>query len=346
MTTIRDIAKKAKVSPATVSRVLNNDQTLSVSEETRKRILEIAVQLKYKPMRVRQQQSKRNTSKEHIEIGLLLWCSQQDEFNDLYFLSIREGIEKQCLDLGIHITKIIRMTDPKNDADLYASKLDGMIIVGEIDPKSLVNMFHKEDRLVFVNYSPDERHYDAVVSDFCQATELAISHLLQHGHKKIGFIGGKEHIRQFGSYQITEIEGQRLKTYKKVMQEHGIYDEKFVYLNEWSTASGYQTMKEILTQSDIPTAFFVASDPLAIGALRAIHEEGLSAPDDISIVSFNDIEIAEYVNPPLTTIKVYTEQMGRTAVNLLIDRLNGREIPMKVVLPTKLIVRKSCGCDS
>ncbi|MEC5187691.1 LacI family DNA-binding transcriptional regulator [Geobacillus thermodenitrificans] len=344
MATIREIAKMANVSPSTVSRVLNNDQTLSVADETRKRVLEVAGQLNYKPFRVRHRHLVEKKKKE-VEIGLLLWCSQQYEFSDPYFLSIRQGIERKCSELGINITKVIRMSEPKSDADLYSLELDGLVIVGEVEPKSLVNMFQKEDRIVFVNYSPDETQYDAVVSNFVQATETALQHLLDHGHTRIGFIGGKEYVRQYGSYQLTDIEGQRLKTYKTIMRKYGIYDEKLIYLNEWTTASGYQVMKEILTKPNIPTAFFVASDPLAVGVLRALHEEGVKVPGDIAIVSFDDIEIAEYVTPPLTTVKVYAEQMGRAAVNLLMDRLNGREVPMKVVFPTKLMIRKSCGCE-
>lgn len=102
-------------------------------------------------------------------------------------------------------------------------------------------------------------------------------------------------------------------------------------------------MKKAIKKGDLPTAFFVASDPMAIGAIRALLESNIGVPDEVAIVSVDDIEMAAFVSPPLTTVKMYSEQMGRVAVNLILERISGREIPLKVEVPTKLIIRDSCG---
>ena len=114
-----------------------------------------------------------------------------------------------------------------------------------------------------------------------------------------------------------------------------------IFIGEYTMESGYELMKRALA-APLPEAFFIASDSMAIGALTALKEANISVPDDLAIVSFNDIEVAKYSSPPLTTVKVFTEEMGDTGVKMLLDRLNGRQIPIKSVLPTQLIVRESC----
>lgn len=117
-------------------------------------------------------------------------------------------------------------------------------------------------------------------------------------------------------------------------------------IGEYSMREGYRLMKKAIDQGHLPEAFFIASDSMAIGALKALQEAGLQVPRDTAIVSFNGIEEAEFASTPLTTVKVYTEEMGRTGVKLLLDRLNGRTLPHHVTLPTTLIVRQSCGCTA
>jgi LacI family transcriptional regulator len=110
---------------------------------------------------------------------------------------------------------------------------------------------------------------------------------------------------------------------------------------DWGPASGYSLTKKLIKSGRIPSAIVVASDPTALGVLRALHEAEINVPNDVSVISFDDIEAAEYVNPRLSTVKVHGDEMGRTAVKLLYDRLMGRKIAMKVTLPTELIIRDS-----
>jgi LacI family transcriptional regulator len=166
-------------------------------------------------------------------------------------------------------------------------------------------------------------------------------HLLERGYKKIGYIGGVD--IEYLKNETVVIEDKRLTTYESLMKEKGIYNQKYTFIGEYSMSQGYELMKNAIQQKDLPEAFFISSDPMAIGALKALQEANLSVPNDVAIVSFDDIELASFASTPLTTVKVFTKEMGQTGVKLLLDRINGRKIPLKVTVPTKLIIRESSG---
>jgi LacI family transcriptional regulator len=334
--TIKEIADLAKVSTATVSRVINNDKNLSVANETRERILEIAQQLNYVPVRKRYVDGKQNARVDGIEIGIVMFCSPEYEWEDTYFLSIRKGIESECINKGLLVKKISHISGGISGVQM--NNLDGVIVVGRVSEDDMEMLSQKvTNNIVFVNYIPEDNLYDTVVIDYQEATRKALEHLFSLGHKHIGFIGGKEKA-QDGSI----IQDQRHKTYEQIMKEKGAYDPEIVYISDqFLIGDGYSSMMKAGEKSSLPSAFFIASDAMAIGAIRASHELGIKIPHDISIVSFNDVEMARFTQPALTTVKVHTEEMGKIAVKLLVDRLEGREIPIKTVIPTNLIIRES-----
>lgn len=332
MATIKDIAKCAAVSASTVSRVLNYDHTLSVSEDTRKRIFEIAEELNYKVKRKKQQRYFSD-----VKIGLIHWYTEKEELGDPYYLAIRLGIDKECIEKKIEIKKIFKQ-DGKY-ITTHIEKLDGIVAVGKFSDED-IDIFSKySDNIVFVDSSPDEKKYDSVVIDFKKAVTEVFDYLYTLGHREIGYIGGREYI---GSTRKL-VKDYREETYYEYMIEKGIYNPNYVSTGKFVVGDGYTLMKEALEKEEKPTAFFIASDAMAIGAIRAIHEVGLNVPKDISIVGFNDIATAQYIVPPLTTVHVYTEFMGETAISLLLERLDTkREISKKVVLPCSLMIRASC----
>jgi LacI family transcriptional regulator len=339
-TTIKDIASETNLSTATVSRVLNNDQSLSVTEETRFKILAAAEKLDYKPSR-RKRVNVQSDAVSHARIGLLIWCSPEREYEDPYFLSIRQGIEMQLGELDLIVSKTIRLDTQIADMDL--NEFDGLIVVGKVDPEDLALLYPRTDRIVYVNYSPDDERFDSVESDFEIAVEKALNHLIKLGYDDIGFVGGKENLHHIG-HKKQEIDEVRRVAFEKVLRNKGFYNPDNVFIvGDWSTMGGYNMMKEVIGQGRIPRAMFFASDPMAIGALKALQEAGVSVPNDTAIVGMDDIEMASFVSIPLTTVKIYAEQMGRTAVNLVMERINGRSLPIKVIIPTKLIIRESCG---
>ncbi|MGG1652020.1 substrate-binding domain-containing protein [Paenibacillus sp. NRS-1783] len=323
MATIKDIAHEAGVSAATVSRVLNNDQSLAVSPDTRNRIFSIAKQLGYKPSRLRQ--LKQNKERAGKTVSLLLWCSIEEERDDPYYASIRRGIELRCEELGLTLGQTLRGCTSIS----ILQKTDGLIVVGGVDPEEVIKLHSDKNSIVLVDQYHEQLEYDSVRLHFRQAVDQALGHLIELGHQHIGFIGGKS-------------DGERRAHYfERFMREQGLYNPQFVRVGAWSTADGYLMMNNLLTEQERPTACFIASDPLAIGALRALHGHGIRVPEDMAVVGFDDIEMAAFVQPPLTTVRAYPEEMGKAAVQLLSERFEGREPPAHSVIGTKLVIRES-----
>ena len=336
MVTIKDIAKLANVSTATVSRILNNDATLSVSDETRKKILDLANELDYKPLRKKSVKTEKKI--ESFTIGLIFL---NDESIDPYFQSIRKGVESTCHQFPINIVSTMVVGKSVITSDTL-SELDGLIVIGDIDTKEIKEIYYKNNNIVVVDYLPPHDHnVDVVISDFEGATEQVIDYLLDLGHQEIAFVGGKGLVHGVVSGKMAEKVDVRKSTFEKVIKEKDLYNPSYILEEDWGPANGYSLTKRLLENENQPSAIVVASDPMALGVLRALHESGIHVPNDVSVVSFDDIEAAAYVNPRLSTVKVHGDEMGRTAVKLLYDRLLGRELPMRVMLPTELIIRDS-----
>jgi LacI family transcriptional regulator len=336
MVTIKDIAKRANVSTATVSRILNNDPTLSVSDETRKKILDLVIELDYKPLR--KKSVKAEKSIESFNIGLIFL---NDESIDPYFQSIRLGVESTCHQYPLNIVSTMVVGKSAITSETL-SDLDGLIVIGDIDTKEIKEIYYKNSNIVVVDYQPlNDSDVDVVISDFEGATMQVINHLLDLGHEEIAFIGGKGLVHGVVSGKMVEKEDVRKSTFEKVMKEKGLYNPSFILEEDWGPANGYSLTKQLIENGKMPSAIVVGSDPMALGVLRGLHETGIQVPNDVSVVSFDDIEAAAYVNPRLSTVKVHGDEMGRTAVKLLYDRIMGRKIPMKVTLPTELIIRDS-----
>jgi LacI family transcriptional regulator len=336
MVTIKDIAKLANVSTATVSRILNNDATLSVADETRKKILDLANELDYKPLRKKSVKTEKKI--ESFTIGLIFL---NDESIDPYFQSIRKGVEITCHQFPINIVSTMVVGKSVITSDTL-SELDGLIVIGDIDTKEIKEIYYKNNNIVVVDYLPPHDHnVDVVISDFEGATEQVIDYLLDLGHQEIAFVGGKGLVHGVVSGKMAEKVDVRKSTFEKVIKEKDLYNPSYILEEDWGPANGYSLTKKLIENEHQPSAIVVASDPMALGVLRALHESGIHVPNDVSVVSFDDIEAAAYVNPRLSTVKVHGDEMGRTAVKLLYDRLLGRKLPMRVMLPTELIIRDS-----
>lgn len=334
MATIKDIANIAGVSSATVSRVLNYDTSLSVADDTKKRIFEVAEELDYKTRKERNKNKKYN---KRGKIGIIHWYSQTQELEDPYYLSIRMGIEKECFNKQIEIITIFKGDNKQTKNQL--NNLDGVISIGKFSKAEVDEFSNYSKNIVFVDFSPNERLYDSIVINFRKAVLELLEYLLNLGHKKIGYIGGREYIGE----NRELIEDEREITYFEFMKNRKIYDENYVYLGRFTAEDGYSLMKKAIEDGNLPTAFFIASDSMAIGAIKALHEANINVPNDVSIIGFDDIPTSKYIAPPLSTVKIYTEFMGVTAVGLINERINeNREISKKVVIPTELIIRESC----
>ncbi|MBM7835275.1 LacI family DNA-binding transcriptional regulator [Clostridium sardiniense] len=334
MATIKDIAKEAGVSISTISRILNLDKTLNVSEETRKRVLKIAEEMNYVTIRQRKQKEK------SYKIGVISSFVELKELNDPYFLSIRMAIEKKCNEENIDF-KSLYINKILDNSINNEEELDGIIAVGIFKEEEIKILKAITKNIIFVDSSPDEWEFDSIVVDFKHGVNSAMKYLYELGHRNIGYIGAK--VVPHNDINGVELINYREKTYREFMENINNYRDEWVYKGNFTLEDGYELMKGMLSNKDIPTAVFIASDPMAIGAYKAIMEAGYSIPKDISIIGFDDIVTAKFLTPALTTIKVYTDFMGETAVNTLIERIkDNREMSKKIVLPVKLIKRDSC----
>lgn len=327
MATIKDIAEKAGVSISTVSRVLNYDPTLSASNETKKKIFEIAEEFSY--------DKHINKKKSNNRIAVIRWYTEEEELNDLYYLSIRLGIEKKCKQFNYGIVAYTH----DNIEQIKNENIQNIIAVGKFSEKQINKFADENSNIVFVDYSPNENIFDSVVTNFELATKNVINHFTENGHKNIGYIGGTEFFKDKSDY-VDDVRG---KTFESYLKKLNLWNEKNVYVGNFSIDDGYNLMKKAISElgEKLPTAFFIANDTMAIGALRSLSEAGIEVPDRVNIIGVNDISVAQYLNPPLSSVKVYTENMGETAVELLAERINGRTIAKKVSLSSKLIIRSS-----
>lgn len=328
MATIKDIAKRAGVSIATVSRVLNYDATLSVSDETKRKIFQTAEDLSYR--------KKADRRPSFYRIGIVNWYTEEEELNDLYYMSIRLGVEKRC---EFHKLQMVRLSLEHLQSVQQREEIQGIIAIGKFSASQSEELQKITDKIVFVDCSPDEDRYDSVVSNLGKATINVLKHFLSLGHHQIGYIGGRETYKD----HTSEIADQRETAFLHYLSEKDLYNESYVYIGSFSANDGYRLMKEAVGdhKENLPSAFFVGNDAMAIGCLKALHEENIAVPDRVSIIGVNDISVSKYVFPPLSTVKVYTGSMGETAVDLLVERLSERQIAKKVILSTQLEIRGS-----
>ena len=346
MATIRDIAKRAGVSIGAVSRILNDDPTLSVQAETRERVLRTAAKLDYKrPLR-------HDKTKRRLTIALIMAHSRQQEMTDPYFMSIREGIERQAEKSGFTIGCSFRGLGSLTleESSRVAQDTDGIVVIGYVDAREIHTLFPKVDNVVFVDYQPDFAGYDAVVADLEHATVNAVDYLVNRGNRKIGFLGGpKRQVSLEGRNDRVESVEERAHAFQHHMKELDLYDESLFYLlSDWGSDFGYQAMKDILQSGrHLPDAFLVASDMLAMGVLKALGEQGIQVPEQMQVLSFNDMQGAAFLHPSLTSVHIYAREMGIQAVKLLYERIHSsRDYPVSLTLPTQLMIRESTGGES
>ncbi|EOL47624.1 LacI family transcriptional regulator [Enterococcus phoeniculicola] len=326
MATIKDIAELAGVSPATVSRVLNYDTELSVGHDTKKKIFEAAEELNYT-------KHKKNQRHEKSQLRLIQWYNEVEELDDLYYLSIRLGIEKKAEELGIRLLKetLSQMSD---------ETVDGTIALGKFDTEQIELLGKSQDNLLFVDFDAMQQGYNSLVVDFHQSVQDVVDYFLSNGYTKLGILAGKEYTKP--THQL--ISDVRFSVFRELLSQKNLYDEAFVIEADFSVEAGYEAMKRFLKKKreELPEAFFASNDALAIGALRAMQEAGVIVPDELAVIGFNDISVAKYVSPPLTTVKVYTEWMGELAIETILSLSKDKSpVPRKITVGTELIYRES-----
>lgn len=330
MVTLKDIAQKTNLSTATVSRVLKEDESLSVSPDTRKKVFTIAKQLGYtKHLSKQQDQSQR-------KIGILQWYSQSKELDDIYYYSIRISLEKRALELGYDIVRSFH-----DNTSPLLHDVDALIAIGKFSQQQLKELAGRHSHIVFVDFDTLADGFSCVTTDFNRSVIQVIDYYLEQGITQIGMIAGQEETYD----KQTTLSDPRLRTFKQYLSDLHLYQERFVFTGAFTSQAGYQLMKEAIHSlgDELPTAFFIANDTLAVGALRALQEAQISVPERLQIITFNDTPITKQVYPSLSSITVFTQEMGIQAVDLVEAMLQSPSTyhPRMVKLGTKLTLRDS-----
>ncbi|WP_019613914.1 transcriptional regulator EbgR [Psychromonas ossibalaenae] len=328
MATLKEIAHEANVSSATVSRVLNEDPNLSVKEETKRRIFEIAEKLEYTTSSTRKLSSNLPVlNNQQLHIFALYNYKQETEINDPYYLAIRHGIETQCEKFNVNLT-----SSYESSLDIKNQKIDGVLLIGRQNEKQLESIKLLTNNIVYIDHVDHEQDFDCVNVDLTRISREVINFFINQGYNRIGLIGGRD------QDDIPDIREEAFTEYGRLK---GVVSESDIYRGDFSSSSGYKLAKKMLNH-DHPNAFFIASDSIAIGVLRAIHEKGLSIPDDIALISVNDIPTAKFTFPSLSTFRIHSELMGSQGINLLIERRRDqRKIPVYVNIPSSLRLRNT-----
>lgn len=330
MATLKNIADKLGVSITTISRVLNYDKTLSVSEELRKQIVSTAQKMNYKTPRNRPSLKTKNKYK----IAIVHWYDVTEENDDPYYMQIRRGIQQLALKANIDTILVYKNLDKYNIPD--SDKYDGIICIGKYSNVQIKRFSKLSKNLVFVDSSPNENLYDSVVIDFNHAVKSVLQSLIKKKYKSIGYIGGVQYITN--NIKLGE---RRELVFRDYLFQRNLLKTKYIHVGTFTSESGYRLMKEALTKKDRAQVYFCANDLIALGALRAINEANLRVPEEISLIGFNDNSTSSYTSPPLSSVHVYTEYMGEQALNSLVEKIEGRDIPIKKIIPTKIVYRNT-----
>lgn len=329
MPTIKDIAAIANVSPAAVSRILNNDPSLNVPTETKKKVFDAAKALNYiKPNRI--------STKNEFTLGIIQWFSSRQEIEDTYYLSIRQGIEDYCLKNCINIIRTF-----KSDMNYMESlkNVDGIICIGKFSRKEISSYKALTKNFILLDMPYSDIETTTLSLDFEQAVTLALDYLVNLGHNRIGFLGGREFTDSRDLFP-----DERINIFKDYCKKHNIICEPYITEDEFSSESGYSMMQKLIKQNTLPTAIFAASDPIAIGALRAMNDNALYVPDDISLIGFDNISMSKFTTPPLTTIHAPAYDMGRYGIHLVYNIIRAEyDTALKIKLPCRFIERESCS---
>lgn len=335
--TMRQIAEAAGVSRTTVSFVLNDVPGIAISPETRQRILEAARSLNYIPDSAARSLASRRAG----AVALVLRQSPHQVVSDAFLAPVLQGVADAVREHGYHV--LIEPLDPENLTSSYGDlvrsrRADGILLSGpRNDDKELLQLHAMGVPVVLMGQIPGTG-IPFVDVDNVSGALVAVNHLIEQGHQRIACITNAP-LAYTASYY-------RLIGYRQALEQADIsYDPSLVREGGFTAESGEQAMRDILAHNNSPTAVFVASDVVALGALGAIQKAGIRVPQEMALVGFDDIPLAQYVDPPLTTVRLPAYGLGWGAGDMLTRILEAVDepFPTEVLLDTELVIRGSSG---
>jgi LacI family transcriptional regulator len=332
-TTIKEVAQHAGVSIATVSRALNN--VGPVDARTRERVRESARQLRYVPNATGRSLSRRKTE----AIGLLL----PDLFGE-FFSEVLRGSDQTAQLSNYHL---VVSSSHNNKKEIHAAltmmrgRVDGLVVMSpHVDAEILKENLPQSLPVVLLNCPVESPDFDSLTIDNYHGTHAMIEHLIGHGHTRIAIIKGTE---------LNADATERLRGYAAALREHGMTADACLQADgDFSESAGYKAVHQLLALPERPTAIFACNDAMAIGALSALRDAGVKVPGEIALAGFDDVPIAAYLTPSLTSVTVGIHNLGVRAIETVLHAVQHHNTHRKqqILLPTSLNIRESCGCTA
>ena len=330
MASIREVAKLAGVSITTVSRIINNDQSFLITQETKDKVYQAIKELNYQIP-----DSYKNNKAKKSNIG----CIQRltiEGTKDNFFSTITSGISDHLSKFGKNLNFSLTQFDLESDnlEHIFQTFPLGMIIMGNISDSAY--KFLKSKIKYIVGVETTYLDIDNVKYNRYHAGLKAVEYLVECGHKKIAYIGAN--INSDDVYNIG-----RYEAYLRVLHKNNLeINPEWIINSNWHRETCFNETVKLLQSENKPTAIFIASDHMAIVSMAAIHSLGLSIPEDISVIAISDIVESAYLTPPLTTVNIPQKEIGKIATEILLQRINGNTtITKEIYVPCELKVRNS-----
>lgn len=329
--TIRDVAEKANVSVATVSRVLNESD--SVREETEKQVLDAVDALDYLP-----NEAARNLRTQKTRTVGVLLPNMHGEF----FAQVTRGLDQRAREDGHHVLVSNSHTDETEAKSVIQSllgRVEGLIILWpRLDIEFLETLVPDDLPIVLLSTSVDTTRFRTLSFDNRAGAYAAVEHLAEHGHERVAILTGGP-----ANFDARE----RLAGYRDAVADLGLVADPALEIEgDFTQEAGRAAVDRLRDLPAPPTALFASNDSMALGVLRGMHEAGLRVPEDLALIGFDDIPTARYAAPSLTTVRAPTLEMGRRAVDTLLEASTASGSPTHQTLETRLVRRESCGCPS
>lgn len=337
MATLREISKLTGVAASTISRVLNRDPSLSISDDKRALVIETAEKLQYVTPRRRRSQNgddpiSLRKPDELVSIVLIHFLSSKEELSWPFYVGLRKGIEAQCEAYGVNIVRVLEKDlDP---ASLHFARNSGVLSVGDLAPAFLDAIGHRGIPLVLVHPAAPRPDHDIAYVDVDAASVMLCEWLFSRGIKRPALFG------------LSRALDGRLTGYRRALEQNGTFDPDYVFFEAEPDPSGRTALDELFQRFErlgkpFPDALIVHKDQTAVDVYQALQERGMKIPGDISVVGFNDSAVASVLRPSLTTIRLDAGVIGEAAVDLLMERLAGRKTAKHVQIQPAVTVRAS-----
>ena len=333
--TLIDVSRISGVSIKTVSRVINNH--VYVKDETREKVLKVIKELNYKPdYFARNLKTNRSNT-----IGYII-----PDFTNQFFGLVFNGIEKEFKKVGYNL--LVSNSHGEEESEersidvLISNRAEGIIFASTGLSGEYVKRQIESFKIPFVLIDNKLKgiKMNCVLHDNIKGAEILTDHLIKiHNQNKIAFITGPIH---------ETSSKRRLEGYKNSLLRNNIkINDNFIKIGEWNNNSGYKLTKQLFSQQEKPTSIFISGSSMALGALKALKEIDLNIPEDIKLVSFDNLEFTETTQPPLTTLNKVEEIIGEQAAKMLLRKIKSVDIDSydEVYIPMEIVIRESCGCN-